>query len=364
MLSRNQRISVGVTAVAASAGIVWTLMQGPPPPPPSVHAVAPPQLLVAIAEAKPATSRETTPVATAPVVERAETVFERIGFNTLHVSATNKTAKPVQVSYKAGDVFDGAKTQLVLLKSFAIEVPPGRTEAQDLPVAAIRSVNPGDKGRFSSSSKTQGNLAPLLRHLEANPAVSTGAVQAAVLAITEDAPVDLFARFPRPADPSGKTVEDFKIDTVEMIAAAQLLRDIGVSSSTLSSDPQLKIEAMIDPKAHASAMKYYGIDAESEWQYWRNELLEGDPRTRHYALYGIARFYPDVALQMMPKWALEQRTAPHYRRAAIGALALTHRSEAGSILRALERDLSQTDELAQNVGPALRYLEQYTNDAP
>ena len=96
---------------------------------------------------------------------------------------------------------------------------------------------------------------------------------------------------------------------------------------------------------------------------WRHELLEGDPGTRHYALYGIARFYPDVALQMMPRWALEQRTASHYRRAAIGALALTQRAEAGAILRTLERDLAQKGDLAPTVGPALRYLEQTTNDA-
>jgi hypothetical protein len=190
-----------------------------------------------------------------------------------------------------------------------------------------------------------------------------GAVQAAALAITEDAPVDLFARFPRPNAPDGKAGDNFKIDTVEIIAAIQLLRDIGVASSKLASDPQLKIEAMIDPQAHASAMKYYGIDPKSEWAYWRHELLEGDPATRHYALYGIARYYPDVALQMMPRWALEQRTAPHFRRAAIGALALTRKTEAGPILRALERDLAQENDLARKVDPALRYLEQTANDA-
>jgi hypothetical protein len=66
---------------------------------------------------------------------------------------------------------------------------------------------------------------------------------------------------------------------------------------------------------------------------------------------------------MMPRWALEQRTAPHYRRAAIGALALTGRTEAGPILRSLERDLAQESELARKVNPALRYLEQTANDA-
>ena len=68
-------------------------------------------------------------------------------------------------------------------------------------------------------------------------------------------------------------------------------------------------------------------------------------------------------MQMMPKWALETRTASHYRRAAIGALGLTQKSEAKPLLQALEKDLARETELAQRVEPALRYLEQYLPNA-
>ena len=54
---------------------------------------------------------------------------------------------------------------------------------------------------------------------------------------------------------------------------------------------------------------------------WKNELLNGDQGTRHYALYGIARFYPEIALQMLPNWAREKRTARVFRLAAVQALA-------------------------------------------
>lgn len=61
---------------------------------------------------------------------------------------------------------------------------------------------------------------------------------------------------------------------------------------------------------------------------------------------------------MMPRWARETRTFPHYRRAAIGALALTQKSAAKPILQELGRDLAREKEMAQRIDPALRYLEQ------
>jgi hypothetical protein len=179
-----------------------------------------------------------------------------------------------------------------------------------------------------------------------------------VLAIVEDAPADLFARFSRPQHAVTPMAETFKVETSEIIAALQLLRDIGMDSSRLARDPQLKMEAMIDLKAHDAARQYYAINPDTEWLFWKHELLEGEPSTRHYALYGIARFYPEVAMQMMPKWALETRTAPHYRRAAIGALALTQKAGAKPVLEALQRDLARENELSRYVVPALSYLEQ------
>jgi len=322
----------------------------------------PKELLDAIAEAKEGKSRK--PVAAAPEqAPRAKTVFEGRGRNSLHFTAANEAAAPVSVSLKAGDVFENGNSSVVLLKSFATEIPPGGTVAEDLTVAAISSADQEFDGIFQNSTKTQPKLESLLRHLESHPALPINVVQTAVLAIVADAPVDLFARFPRLHVEPDFAVEGFRVDTFEIVAAIQLLRDIGVESCQLSADPQLKIEAMLDLRAHEAAMKYYGIDSESEWLYWKHELLEGDPSTRHYALYGIARFYPDVALQMMPKWARERRTAAVYRRAAIGALALTLKPEAAPILRELEPELAGEKELAQSAGYALRYLEENIDHA-
>ena len=79
----------------------------------------------------------------------------------IQVRVTNKTKEPFPIRCKAGDVFDGGKSQcVILLKSFEADVPPGETKVQDLPVVATRSANPGDQGRFTSSSRRR----RILRH--------------------------------------------------------------------------------------------------------------------------------------------------------------------------------------------------------
>jgi hypothetical protein len=111
----------------------------------------------------------------------------------------------------------------------------------------------------------------------------------------------------------------FRVESYDIVTALTALREIGApdASIAMTIDPQLKIESMIDPLSRAAAMRYYGITPETEWEYWKTELLSGDPSTRHYALYGIARFYPNVALEMLPKWARQVQTGHVYRLSAI-----------------------------------------------
>jgi hypothetical protein len=351
--------------VAVACGIYWKKANEIPPRPASVASVTPKEIMEALARSKEAGAAKggkgVLPVL--PVEVRADLVFERTGPNALQVQISNKNDKPAKVSLKAGDVFENGEDSLVLLKPYKAEAAPGAKMTGDLVVAVTNSANQGTSGTFKGSPRTFSKLTALLRHLETNPDIPLPVVQTAVLALTEDAPVDLFAQFPRLQPQPSYSIRNFKVETAEIIAAAQTLRDIGVNATSLAQDPQLKIEAMMDRRSHDIASRYYGIGQESEWDFWRNQLLQGDPSTRHYALYGIARFYPDVALQMMPKWALEIRTMTHYRKAAIGALALTQKLEARQILQALERELSKENELAQYVGPALRYLEQNVHDA-
>jgi hypothetical protein len=113
---------------------------------------------------------------------------------------------------------------------------------------------------------------------------------------------------------------------------------------------------MIDPASRSAAMHYYGIAPESEWDYWKTELLSGEPTTRHYALYGIARFYPEIALEMLPKWARETKTGTVFRISAIQALSDTQRPEALPILQRLADELGANSELGRTATGAAKVL--------
>jgi hypothetical protein len=353
MLSRNQIIILAsVAAVAVGGGFYWkTSTAGP-----AAQAVTPAESAKTIADAKQKAGRKGT-AAVAKTTAEVEMIFERQGTNALALKVKNPTQEPFAVSLAAGTVFEDGKSGVILLKPFEAKVEAGGNLDQDLAVVALSSANQSDTGKFTKTSKDEPRLAALLQHLESHSAVPVSVVQTAALAILEDAPAGLFARFPRPLAGDVPAIDSFRVDTYDIVAAIQLLREIGVDSSKLAQDAQLKVEATIDLKAHDIAM-YYGISREAEWQYWTRDVMGGDPTMRHYALYGIARFYPDVALQMMPKWAKEARIAPHYRRAAVGALALTQKPEARALLQALEQELAADTALAQKVEPALRYLEQ------
>jgi len=190
-------------------------------------------------------------------------------------------------------------------------------------------------------------LDSLLSYLGEHPEISPGAIQTAVLALTENLPLSAFATFAQPGTdlPTQFDTSAFKADTADIISALSILRILGLRDEqlALTIDPQLKIEAMIDPMAHAYAMRYYGIKYEQEWLFWRDELLKGNPATRHYALHGIARYYPEVALVMLPQWAREPRTEQVYRISAIQALSETGRTEAVSILRQFQLEFAGTE---------------------
>ena len=150
----------------------------------------------------------------------------------------------------------------------------------------------------------------------------------------------------------------FRVEASEIVAALMILRELGRRDDqvAMSIDPQLKIEAMTDPKSRLLAMRYYGLTKETEWEYWKSELEGGALATRHYALFGIARSYPEIALEMLPKWAREVRTNGVFRRAAIQALATTERAEAVPILDQLAEDLGRYTEMGILAKKGAQYL--------
>ena len=286
------------------------------------------------------------------------------GCSEVQAGFVNQHGKPLRLTVPSGTIFETAdlRHQMVAVRGQTIELPAGSTRAARLVCAATRSTNALKPQPYRLCPDTLQCLNDLFVQVDKTPEASREAIQAAVLMLTENAPLDLFARFSLlAADPNARPAGPavYRTSTAEILGAFALLRDAGYPRMNLmaAQEPQLKIEAMIDPLAHAAAVKYYHLNTEQEWTYWRDELQRGDASTRHYALYGIGRYYPDVALQMLPDWARANHLNPLMRTSAIQALAETHKPEAISVLQELVSEFGGATELGQSARKAIAYLE-------
>ena len=325
-----------------------------------------------------------SPVAAAPVAATAEAVgveFEESdliaavqqgtieatlrgnGRERVTAHLRNNSPTPMRLTVPVGQVFEGGRNRVVVTHAATAELMPARTVDLNLTTAALHSSNiVGDapcKLSYHSAERVNG----FLQWAGEQGGISAPAMQAAVLALTENLPLKALAKF-APASPGEHNTDAFRAETSDLLAALNALRDCGAKMETLAIalDPQLRIEAMIEPLSREAAKRYYGISEKLEWEYWKRELLEGSPSTRHYALFGIARFYPEVALEMLPKWAREPQTHPVYRLAAVQALADTQRAEALPILRTLAGELGATTELGKAATQAANYLDKRLTD--
>ena len=311
-----------------------------------------------LAGAKPGAKSGANPTAAPqnPVLK-----FTGNGADHMAVTVKNIGRRAIQFTLHPGDIYDNGKNRVVLLEGYDHIIPIGGTVQVTLRTAALSSANVADDEPYSKSPDALPQLNTLIQKTQNRPEITHDALQTAIIALIENPTLDVFAKFPRLHTAASPGNGNFKVDTVDIIGGIQLLSDIGVTDRVAATDPQLEIEAMIDPKSHDAAMRYFGITPEMEWTYWKHQLLQGDPSTRHYALYGIARYYPDVALIMLPKWAKETRLKPIYRVSAVRALAVTNRQEAIEILRQLELQFSSDTDLRDSADRAAKFLSSHFN---
>ena len=279
----------------------------------------------------------------------------------LRMMATNHATQPLRLSLPAGQTFESANGSVVLLRAHLLDFRPGETRIEDFATIATASTNRVADCTMAASAGTQPKLQTLIEFVADHPEIATPTAQTSALAILENLPASAFAKFAETGNdiPNQWDTAPFKVETADIVQALIMLRQMGIPDEQLAItvDPQTKIEAMIDPLAHAVAMRHYGIPSEGEWAYWKHELLEGDPSTRHYALHGIARYFPEVALPMLPRWARETRTNTVFRAVAIQALAETQRRDALPILKDLENELGPQTELGKVATEAGRILD-------
>jgi hypothetical protein len=280
------------------------------------------------------------------------------GKDRLVMDARNPGDHPLRLHLGAGQLLASEDSTIVLIKSQTLDIAPRSDLHEEFQTVATSSANKVAGARFHLSAGTLPDLDKLFSYVAEHPGVSPGAVQTATLILTENLPLSAFAKFNELSAGAAEMREsqDFKADTVDILFALTIIKELGIDRPlAVTIDPQLEVEAMIDPDAHGLALRYYGIS--DEWAYWKNQLLEGDPSTRHYALYGIGRFYPDVALQMLPKWARQESVSPVFRMSAVEALAQTGKAEAIPILRELEREFGGTSDLGHAAHLAANYLD-------
>lgn len=275
---------------------------------------------------------------------------------------TNTGDAPLKIQTDVGQVLQSGTNAVVVVRASMTEVQPGKTAEVHFQTIAPRSTNKVAEASYTLSYQKIPKLQPLLDYAQGHLELSAGALQTAALVLSENLPLSAVAKF-APAGGEVKSrfnTDAFRVETVDIIGALHALRQMNMpdSSIALTVDPQLKIEAMIDPLSRAAAMRYYGITSENEWEYWKTELLSGAPETRHYALYGIARFYPEIALEMLPQWVRESKTNAVYRISALQALADTQRPEALPLLRSLADELGASTELGRAARGAAEYLDQ------
>jgi hypothetical protein len=293
---------------------------------------------------------------------KVQASFVGNGREKLRLTVVNRSERTIRLKINEGQVFVNPTSSVVVVRPGELVVPPGETLGQDVQTAALSSANKIVAAAYTYSPTPAPRLNELIAHLKYHPEISPGTIQTAVLALTENLPASAFARYARPDGdiPSRIDTTPFRVDTCDLICALIVLRDIGMPNSLLAItvDPQLKSEAMVDPLAHAYAMEYYKIPFQNEWSYWKGELLQGDPALRHYALYGIARFFPDVALQMLPKWARAKNLNQTYRQSAVQALVETGRPEAVSVLQQFQHEFGSRTDLGKTARAAGHILDQ------
>lgn len=286
--------------------------------------------------------------------------FRGNGREKLQALLTNRSNARLVIRVQAGQMFEADRNSVVVLRAGEVELRPGKPVDVTVQTAAVRAANRMGETVYQLSYGRLPRLDALFTYAQERPELSQSSLQTAVLALTENLPLSSVAKFSTAGGdlPTHFNTNAFRADAPDILHALIALRAIGIKESelALTVDPQLKIEAMIDPSTRTAAMRYYGITSQTEWDYWKGELLSGDPTTRHYALYGIARYYPDIALEMLPKWARETKTQNVFRISAIQALADTERPEALPILQRLSDEFGAATELGRTAQESAKYL--------
>ncbi|MGF1656179.1 MAG: HEAT repeat domain-containing protein [Verrucomicrobiales bacterium] len=292
-----------------------------------------------------------------------EARFHGNGLTEITWEMSNLTDRSIGVSLSPGLILvtqDGEQ-QSVLLEAAHMLLGAKAKDFVPLSVGPLRKANTPGQHRFAPSAGKIELVQSLLGHPRGQSA-SPEALRTAIFVLLNNPPLAMVASFKLATQEAAaeEVVPHFQTSTPNLMEALLLIKALPNVYQTprLSESSQLKLEALVDPASHDMALEYYDISREAEWDFWQTELLHGDPATRHYALYGIARYYPDVAYEMLPQWVSNTQVNPNVRAAAIYALAEIEREEALRALIRLQGQLAGEPNIAATLERAVGLAQQ------
>jgi hypothetical protein len=297
---------------------------------------------------------------------RVDAAFSGTGRGPLRARLTNQTARPLGVLFQAGQAFLSRErdAQLLIMREKMVLLAPREKREVEIPALAGTIFNEEGQHDFLVAKRRDARLAPLWHALEQRGDLADREIaQAALLLLRENLPLSAVARFdllgaerPAVADRAG-----FFYTPRQLISAVSLLREAGYETGKLAVlvDPQFKLETLLDPRSRALAQEFYGLTSKSEWAFWHDALLEGNELLRPRALLGIGRYYPEVALRMLPRWARFENVSFRYRQAALRGLAEMGTPESGALLKKLRWEFREGHPLETSALEALAMHEQF-----
>ncbi|MEI9893956.1 MAG: hypothetical protein WDN28_08715 [Chthoniobacter sp.] len=287
--------------------------------------------------------------------------FRGNGRDTVRAILTNRTAAPLTVRVPAGQMFESGSNVVIVLRSGEVELRPAKPVEVTIQTAATRSANKfADRG-YTLSYGTLPRLDALLAYAQEHAEVSTPALQTAVLALTENLPLSAVSKFSAAGGdlPTHFDTNAFRAETNDIIHALLTLRAIGVRESdvAMNIDPQLKIEAMIEPLTRPAAMRYYGITPSTEWGPTGRPSCSPATRapatTPSTASRASTRRSPSIC---SPNGHVRPRRPLSSASPAIQAMADTQRPEALPVLQKLSDELGAETELGRAAANSAKCL--------
>lgn len=275
--------------------------------------------------------------------------FESNGLDVLTIRVINSGEESAEYSLEAGTVLQSAGNLIMATVGVQRTVAPGETTEDSIPIVPLRSSNTLQKLEYRKVEDSAEVLQPVVELVRScGGSVDLAVLRTAALLLAENPPIERIAGFPTITSSTSPeaAAEPFRASAGQLLEALVLVKSKGlnVADIGLATDPQLQLETLVKPATNALAREFYGLqNPKKHWAFWKETTVNGDPRLKHYALYGIGRFFPDVAASMMPSWANNRRILAAYRLSAVYALGLAGTPEArDQLVQLAERYPPQT----------------------